>query len=72
VPFSFIVQRRVVRGSIDCLVRSEDRVTVHEFNTGRPRVDHRDQLALYVEAARALFPGRIVEGRLLYAGDADS
>ena len=70
VPFSFVASRRIVRGSIDCLVRTADRVTVLEFKTGRPRAEHREQLAVYVEAARALFPGSVVDGRLLYAGDA--
>ena len=56
-----------VRGVIDCLSRRPDgRVTVVEFKTGAARPEHEAQLALYVEAARALFPGRPVDGRLLY------
>ncbi len=56
-----------VRGVIDCLSRWPDgRVTVVEFKTGAARSEHEAQLALYVEAARALFPGRPVDGRLLY------
>ena len=56
-----------VRGVIDCLSRRPDgRVTVIEFKTGAARPEHEAQLALYVEAARALFPGRPVDGRLLY------
>jgi ATP-dependent helicase/nuclease subunit A len=70
VPFSFVAGGRIIRGSIDCLVRTADRVTVLEFKTGRPRVEHREQLALYIEAARALFPGAVIDGYLLYAGDA--
>ena len=31
---------RIVRGTIDCLVRSGDRVTVLEFKTGRSRAAH--------------------------------
>ena len=56
-----------VRGTIDCLRRRPDgRVTVVEVKTGAPRPEHRAQLELYLEAARALFPGGQVDGRLLY------
>ena len=56
-----------VRGAIDCLRRwSDGRVTVVEVKTGAARPGHESQLALYVEAARALFAGRPVDGRLLY------
>ena len=56
-----------VRGAIDCLRRWPDgRVTVVEFKTGAARPEHESQLALYVEAASALFPERPVDGRLLY------
>ena len=56
-----------VRGAIDCLRRWPDgRVTVIEVKTGAARPEHESQLALYLEAARALFRGRRVDGRLLY------
>ena len=56
-----------VRGAIDCLRRWPDgRVTVIEVKTGAPRPEHESQLGIYLEAARALFPGRQVDGRLLY------
>ena len=56
-----------VRGVIDCLYRRPDgRVTVVEVKTGAPRTEHESQLAIYLEAARALFPDRGVDGRLLY------
>ncbi len=56
-----------VRGTIDCLRRWPDgRVTVVEVKTGAPRPEHQAQLELYLEAARALFPGGQVDGRLLY------
>ncbi len=56
-----------VRGAIDCLRRRPDGgVTVVELKTGAPRPGHETQLALYLEAARALFPGRPVDGRVLY------
>ncbi len=57
----------VLRGTIDCLARdSEGRVTVLELKTGRPRPEHQQQLDMYVAAARAMFPGSPVEGRLVY------
>ena len=56
-----------VRGAIDCLRRRPDgRVMVVELKTGAVRSEHETQLALYLEAARALFPGRPVDGRVLY------
>jgi len=69
VPFSL---RRagdfaILRGSIDCLTRDADgRVTVFEFKTGRPKPEHQTQLEIYLSAARVLFPGAPVEGRLVY------
>ena len=57
----------VRRGTMDCLVRDADgRITVLEFKTGRPRAEHARQLAVYVAAARAMFPAAAVEGRLVY------
>jgi RecB family endonuclease NucS len=41
-------------------------VIVVEIKTGRAWPEHQAQLAVYVEAARALFPGSEVEGRLIY------
>src|SRR5690606_20206923 len=71
VPFSIQRDdRTIVRGTIDCLVkRASGLIQVLEFKTGRPLDAHRAQLALYVDAAKALFPGTPVEGRLLYAGE---
>jgi RecB family exonuclease len=57
----------VLRGVIDCLAMVPDgRVLVLEFKTGAKRAVHEEQLALYIRAARELFPERAVEGRLLY------
>jgi RecB family endonuclease NucS len=57
----------VLRGTIDCLIQKDDGcVVVVEFKTGRRRPSHQRQLDVYVEAARALFPGAPVEGRLVY------
>ena len=78
VPFSLLVEAAssphgtgdgpmVLRGAIDCLIRTDDgSVIVVEFKSGTPRSFHQRQLDLYVEAARALFPEASVEGRLIY------
>jgi ATP-dependent helicase/nuclease subunit A len=58
---------RLVRGTIDCVVAIDDRVLVLEFKTGRAQPSHRRQLALYVDAVRAMLPGARVEGQLVYA-----
>ena len=59
----------IVRGTIDCVVReADDRFTVLEFKTGKPRPEHERQLALYVEAAQALLPRGMVRGLLVYPG----
>ena len=73
VPFSMRVDdRTIVRGSIDCLVRSETgRVTVVELKTGVRRPEHEAQLAVYLDAARSLFPDDAVDGLLVYADEAD-
>ena len=42
-----------------------------EFKTGRPREADRLQLDLYRRAAERLFPGTVVEARLVYAGRVD-
>jgi ATP-dependent exoDNAse (exonuclease V) beta subunit len=58
----------IVRGSIDCLAEQPDgRVVVVEFKTGKQHAWHAAQTDLYVRAARAIFPGRPVECRLIYA-----
>ena len=70
VPFSVrpASERMILRGTFDCLVQRRDGgVTVLELKTGRPAPEHQRQLATYVKAARALFPGMPVEGTLVYA-----
>jgi ATP-dependent exoDNAse (exonuclease V) beta subunit len=63
----------VVRGSIDCLARRADgTATVLELKTGRRRDWHQHQLDLYVRAARCLFPGLTVDGRLVYLDEGNS
>jgi ATP-dependent helicase/nuclease subunit A len=70
VPFSL---RRadaggIVRGTIDCMAQLQSGVIrVLEFKTGTPRPAHEHQLAIYVDAARALFPDTVIEGKLVYA-----
>ena len=68
VPFSLRRGGALLRGTIDCLVvRPGSSVAVVEFKTGRRRPEHDAQLAVYVEAAREMFPGTPVEGTLIYA-----
>ena len=70
VPFTMRLDGVVLRGTIDCLVRTaSDRMTVLEFKTGRPRDDHRVQLDLYRRAAERLFPGLSVDAHLVYPGE---
>jgi ATP-dependent helicase/nuclease subunit A len=71
VPFSFrsAAGSELVRGRFDCLVRRPGgAVDVLEFKTGHPSESHQRQLDVYLAAARALFPGASVRGRLIYAG----
>ena len=72
VPFTMRLDGAIVRGTIDCLVRSTSgRVTVLEFKTGRPRPEHERQADLYRQAAEAIFPGAPVESRLIYVAEAN-
>ena len=76
VPFSFHhsdtagvrATPQFLTGVIDCVAKEGDgkKVTVLEFKTGVARPEHQLQLEQYVAAARAMFPGTLVEGRLLY------
>lgn len=56
----------VVRGTIDCLVRTPEGWVVVEIKTGAPRPEHAAQLALYVQAVSALDFGVPVRGELVY------
>jgi RecB family exonuclease len=68
VPFSMVEQGRVVRGTIDCLVRSASgAVTVLEFKTGRPKPEHEVQAGFYRRAAQSVFSGIPVTSLLVYA-----
>jgi ATP-dependent exoDNAse (exonuclease V) beta subunit len=67
VPFSLETGGTILRGAIDCLVLHESgAATVLEFKTGAPRPWHEQQLTLYLEAVRVLFPATQVDGRLVY------
>jgi ATP-dependent exoDNAse (exonuclease V) beta subunit len=76
VPFSSIRGGRGARGVIDCLVgrpspgnpSKVEHVTVVELKTGTPRPEHREQVAEYLAAARAVFPGASTETALIYSG----
>jgi hypothetical protein len=68
VPFTLVSGGRVLRGTIDCLLRvAPDRVVVLEFKTSRPRAGHEMQTALYRDAAQTIFPDATVESRIVYA-----
>ena len=71
-PFAPHPPRSILRGTFDCLVRRRDGgVTVLELKTGKPAPEHDQQLEIYLTAARAMFPGTQVEGKLVYAGHPD-
>ncbi len=72
VPFTMQTAGGFVRGTIDCLVKSADRVTVLEFKTGRPRPEHAAQAEIYRQAAMLIFHGAAVDARLVYISLADS
>jgi ATP-dependent helicase/nuclease subunit A len=70
VPFSMRLEDSavIVRGSIDCLVRDrERRLIVVEFKPDGRHPHDQAQLALYIKAAKSLFPSATVEGQLIYA-----
>ena len=70
VPFSVrpASSQMILRGTFDCLVlRRDGGITVLELKTGKPATEHGEQLEVYLTAARAMFPGKAVEGKLVYA-----
>jgi ATP-dependent exoDNAse (exonuclease V) beta subunit len=70
VPFTMRVDGHIVRGAIDCLIRTApDRITVLEFKTGRRRDEDRVQVDLYRRAAERLFPGAAIDARLVYPAE---
>jgi hypothetical protein len=70
VPFALRREGEIVHGTIDTLVRDGGVVTVVELKTGGRSPGHERQLALYMEAAAALFPPPLrIEGVLVYPDD---
>jgi ATP-dependent exoDNAse (exonuclease V) beta subunit len=68
VSFTMSLDRRIVRGTADCLVeRAPGMLTLLEFKTGRERPEHRQQVELYVQALRQLFPGAVIDAHVVYA-----
>jgi ATP-dependent exoDNAse (exonuclease V) beta subunit len=63
---SHVADGAVVRGAIDCVLVLDAEIVVLEFKTGRHHEAHSQQLAIYEEAARRLFPSRPVRGVLVY------
>ncbi|WP_428684091.1 double-strand break repair helicase AddA [Sphingopyxis sp.] len=74
VPLSAVVDGMVVAGIVDRLRVTDDAVTVIDYKTGRHMPDSADtvqpaylrQMAAYRDALRVIFPGKRVEGALLY------
>ena len=74
VPFSVrpASSKMILRGTFDCLIRRRDGgAIVLELKTGKPAPEHKQQLEIYLTAARAMFVGTPVEGKLVYAGQPD-
>ena len=75
VPFSAVVDGRVIAGSVDRLVVSDTAVEVVDFKSGRAvpaslgdiPVGYLRQMAAYVAALRVIFPDRTVTASLLFS-----
>jgi ATP-dependent helicase/nuclease subunit A len=68
VPFTMSMDGRIVRGSIDCVVETAPGAfTLLEFKTGRERLEDRQQVQLYLQALRQLFPAASIAARVVYA-----
>ena len=67
VPYSRrLPDGRVERGTIDVLIVEPSSIRVLELKTGVPSTAHSVQLGSYLEAVRAAYPTRAVEGRVVY------
>lgn len=74
VPFSAVVGGQVVAGTVDRLLIAPDRVRIVDFKTSRrPPASLEEvpvptlrQMAAYVAALAAIYPGRVVDAALLY------
>lgn len=73
VPFTTVIDGRVLRGSVDCLVETAPgHLTVLEFKTGRPRPEHQAQLAIYLQAMKQAFVTEIIDAVLIYSEKNDN
>ena len=76
VPFSALVEGRVVAGSIDRLLANETVVRVIDYKTGAhvPEAEgdvpigYLRQMGAYAAALAVIFPGRTIEAALLFTG----
>lgn len=77
-PIAAVVEGVVIAGKVDRLLVTPERIRLIDFKTGsRVPADavsiepyHLRQMAAYVAALAAIFPGRAVEAALLYTHDA--
>jgi ATP-dependent helicase/nuclease subunit A len=68
VPFTTSIDGRIVRGTFDCVVETAPgALTLLEFKTGRERSEDRQQVELYLQALRYLFPSASIDARVVYA-----
>ena len=57
----------LLRGTIDCLVRvSDGRFMVLMLKTESPQLTHRQELDVYVDVTRSMFPGDTVDAQVVY------
>ena len=67
VPVSLVQDGRILRGTVDCLIRRPDgALVVVEVKTGPPRPEHQRQLEAYLRAIEALVPGIRATGTLVH------
>jgi ATP-dependent helicase/nuclease subunit A len=74
IPLAAVVEGRVIAGTVDRIIVTQDRVMVVDYKTGR-RVPHAAehvshhhvaQMAAYVSALRTIYPGKAISAALLY------
>lgn len=73
-PVAAVVGSRVIAGTVDRLLVSDDVVRLVDFKTGRQApqdvsrvpIYHLKQMSAYVAALECVFPGRRIEASLLY------
>jgi ATP-dependent helicase/nuclease subunit A len=67
VPFTMSTKGRIIRGTIDCLIESAPGTfTILEFKTGRERPEDQQQVQIYLQALRQVFPGAVIDARVVY------